>query len=52
MRLLFDGSLPRGTQDETQMLAQATRYAVKDPLQENERVKALVIKIRDGQYLA
>ncbi|CAE7378441.1 hemA [Symbiodinium sp. CCMP2592] len=50
LRLLFDGPVPQGTQDESQMLAQATRYAVKDPLLEHERVKALVIKIRNGQH--
>lgn len=51
LSLHFAGPLPLATQDETQMLAQRSRCAMTDPLLENERVKALVIKIKDGQYL-
>ncbi|CAE7622770.1 hemA [Symbiodinium sp. CCMP2592] len=50
LNLLFSGPLPVAADDETQMLAQASRYAMKDPLLENETVKTLVIKIRDGQH--
>ena len=52
LNVLFIGPMPLAADDETQMLAQASRYAMKEPLLENEKVKTLVIKIRDGQYLA
>ena len=52
LNLLFAGPVPTATENETQMLAQKSRYAMKDHLLENEKVKALVIKMKAGQYLA